>query len=123
VELLSRLLNPALGFLVTVAFGFWLSRLGKPYHGLLFNVHKLIALATVILAGLAVNQVLKGMDVATLIALLLVLAALSVIALFVSGALMSAAKGEYRVMKLVHNLSPFILVIAMGMTVYLLRSM
>ncbi len=122
MELLSRLLNPTLGFLVTVAFGFWLSRLGKPYHGLLFNVHKLIALAAVILAGLAVYQALKGMDVATLILLLLVLAALSVIALFISGALMSAGKGEYRVMKLVHNVSPFVLVIVMGTAVYLLRS-
>jgi hypothetical protein len=123
MELLSRLLNPILGFLVTVAFGFWLSRVGKPYNGLLFNIHKLVALASVILAGLAVYQVLKVMDVATLIFLLLVLAALSVIALFVSGALMSAGKGEYSVMKLVHNISPFILVIAMGATVYLLRSM
>lgn len=123
MEIVSRLLNPTIGFLVTVAFGFWLSRLGKPYNGLLFNVHKLIALATVILAGLAVYQVLKVMDVATLIVLFLVLAALSVITLFVSGALMSAGKGEYSVMKMVHNISPFILVVAMGTTVYLLRSM
>jgi hypothetical protein len=123
MEIVSRLLNPTIGFLVTVAFGFWLSRLGKPYNGLLFNVHKLIALATVILAGLAVYQVLKVMDVATLIVLFPVLAALSVITLFVSGALMSAGKGEYSVMKMVHNISPFILVVAMGTTVYLLRSM
>lgn len=123
MEILSRLLNPTLGFLVTVAFGFWLSKVGKPYNGLLFNFHKLIALATVILAGLAVYQTLKVLDVAALIFLLLVLAALSVIALFASGALMSAGKGEYSVMKLVHNISPFILVITMGTTVYLLRSM
>jgi hypothetical protein len=106
-----------------VAFGFWLSKLGKPYNGLLFNFHKLIALATVILAGLAVYQTIKVLDGAALIFLLLVLAALSIIALFASGALMSAGKGEYSVMKLVHNISPFILVITMGTTVYLLRSM
>lgn len=123
MDIVSRLLNPTLGFLVTVAFGFWLSRLGKPYNGLLFNVHKLIALATVIMAGLAVYQTLKVLDVAVLIFLLLVLAALSVVALFATGALMSAGKGEYSVMKLAHNISPFILVIAMGTTVYLLRSM
>lgn len=122
MELLSRLLNPILGFLVTVAFGFWLSRRGKPYNGLLFNVHKLVALASVILAGMAVYQVLKVMDVAALIVLLLVLAGLSVIALFASGALMSAGKGEYRAMKLVHNISPFVLVVAMGYAVFLLRS-
>jgi hypothetical protein len=122
MDIVSKLLNPTLGFIVTVAFGFWLSRLGKPYNGLLFNIHKLIALATVILAGLAVYQGLTGMDAATLISLFLVLAVLSVIALFASGALMSAGKGKYSAMKLVHNISPFILVIAMGTTVYLLRS-
>jgi hypothetical protein len=123
MEILSGLLNPTLGFLVTVAFGFWLSKLGKPYNGLLFNFHKLIALATVILAGLAVYQTLKVLDVAVTIFLLLVLAAFSVIALFATGALMSAGKGEYSVMKQVHNLSPFILAITMGATAYLLRSM
>ena len=123
MDIVSRLLNPILGFLFTLAFGFWLSRVGKPYNGLLFNVHKLVALASVILGGLAVYQALKVMHVAALIVLLLVLAALSVIALFVSGALMSAGKGEYSVMKLVHNISPFILLIAVGTTVYLLRSL
>jgi hypothetical protein len=121
MEIISRLLNPTLGFLLTLIFGFWLSRRGRPYNGLLFNVHKLIALATVILAVLAVYRALKVVDAATVILVLLVIAAFSVVALFVSGALMSAGQGQYRVMKLVHNLSPFILVIAMGYSVYLLR--
>jgi hypothetical protein len=122
MDTFARFLNPTVGFLVTVVFGFWLSRRGKPYNGLLFNVHKLLALAAVILAAMAVYRLLKVLDLATLILGLLVIAALSVIALFVSGALMSANQGEYRIMKLVHNISPFILVIAMGCTIYLLPS-
>lgn len=120
MEILSRLLNPVLGFLLTLGFGFWLSRRGKPYNGLLFNIHKLIALATVILAVMAVYQYLKVMNVAAMVIVLLVIAGLSVLALFVSGALMSAGKGEYRLMKLIHNVSPFAVVIAMGCIVYLL---
>jgi hypothetical protein len=122
MEILPRLINPILGFLLTVIFGLWLSRRGKPYGGLLFNVHKLIALATVILAGMAIYQKLKEMDVVTLVLALLVIASLSVIALFVSGALMSAGKGEYRIMKLIHNVSPFVLVLTVGCTVYLFPS-
>jgi hypothetical protein len=120
METLPRLLNPTLGFLLTLVFGFWLSRRGKPYNGLLFNVHKLLALATVILCALEMYRVLKVMDLMMLISVLLVVAALSVIALFVSGALMSAEKGEYRVMKWIHTLSPLLLIITMGYTVYLL---
>ena len=122
MEILSRLLNPALGFLSTLVFGFWLSRRGKPYNGLLFNIHKLVALAAVILAVLAVYKLPNRMDPATLQISLLVIAALSVITSFVSGALMSAGKGEYRIMKIAHNIAPLILVIAMGYSVYLLRS-
>ncbi len=121
MAIVSRLLNPTLGFLLTLVFGLWLSRRGKPYNGLLFNVHKLIALAAVIFTVLAVYRALKGVDVAALMILLLVLAALGVIALFVSGALMSAGKGNFRLMKLTHNISPFILVTAIGYAVYLLR--
>ncbi len=121
MAIVSRLLNPTLGFLLTLVFGLWLSRRGKPYNGLLFNVHKLIALAAVIFTVLAVYRALKGVDVAALMILLLVLAALGVIALFFSGALMSAGKGDFRLMKLTHNISPFILVAAMVYAVYLLH--
>lgn len=116
----SKLFNPAIGFLLTLAFGFWLSRKGKPYNGLLFNLHKLIALGTVILTAMAVYQALKVIDTSATIILLLIIAALSGIALFASGALMSAGKGEYRVMKLIHNVSPVALILAMLATVYLL---
>jgi hypothetical protein len=119
MEVISRLFNPIFCFLLTLVFGFWLSRRGKPYNGLLFNVHKLVALVMVILSVLEVYKVLKVLDLATLTVLLLVIAALSVIALFASGAFMSANKGEYRVMKLIHNISPFILVIAMGYAINL----
>lgn len=121
MEILSRLVNPLFGFFLTLAFGFWLSRRGKPYNGLLFNAHKLTALATVILSVMVIYQLLNIGDFSTLIIALLVIAALSVIELFVSGALMSAGKGEYRLMKLIHNISPFVLVVALGFAVYLFR--
>jgi hypothetical protein len=120
MEILPRFLNPILSFLLTIVLGFLLSRRGQPYHGLLFNVHKLVALAAVILSFMAIYQLIKVLDISTLIMILLAILGLGVIALFVSGALMSAGKGEYQVMKLIHNISPFILVIAAGCIVYLL---
>jgi hypothetical protein len=122
MDLLSRLLNPGIGFLLTLVFGFWLSRRGRPYNGLLFNVHKLIALATVVLLAVLVYRWLQGMDIAVLVILLLLIAAISVIALFTSGALMSAGRGEYRVMKLVHKISPFAFVLSMVVAAYLIES-
>ena len=44
----SKFLTPGIGFPVTLAFGFCMSRNGKPYNGILFNVHKRIALGLLI---------------------------------------------------------------------------
>ena len=120
MDILSKFFNPIIGLVITLIFGFWLSRRGKPYHGLLFNVHKLVALGTVILAAVSVYRLLAIIEIERLAALFLVLAAASAIALFASGALMSAGKGEYHLMKSVHNLAPVAAILAMTFAVYLL---
>jgi hypothetical protein len=43
LHILSRFVIPGIVFILTLAFGFWLSRSGRPYNGLLFNIHQLIA--------------------------------------------------------------------------------
>jgi hypothetical protein len=118
MEIASKQFYVVLGFLLTIGFGFWLSRRSKPYNVLLFNVHKLIALGTVVLIGLAVFKLFKLLDLPVGIILLLIIAALSIVALFATGAFMSADKGEYRLLKLVHNIAPFVLVFSIGSIVY-----
>lgn len=112
-------LLPGIGFLVTLSFGFWLSRLGKPYNGILFNIHKLIALGAVVLTTLQIYNWFKVSEPPTLLVGLIVLAGLSVVALFASGAFMSIGKLDHKTMKLVHNVAPVLLVIAAGLTFYL----
>lgn len=109
-------------FILTLIFGFWLSRLGKPYNGLLFNVHKLIALGAVVVTTIQVVKLLRGMETQALVVVLLVVAALCVIALFVSGALMSAGKLEYNLMLAIHHVAPFVLVVGLGLVMILLKS-
>lgn len=115
----AKLFWPALLFLLTLAFGFLLSRAGKPYNGLLFNVHKLLALGG---AVVAVSQGVKlpspaGSSLALLVGAL-ILAALCVVALFASGALMSAGKLDYALLLAVHRAAPVLLVIVAGLTAY-----
>lgn len=88
------------------ALGFWLSNIGKPYNGLLFNIHKLIALGAVVLAVIQLTKIPN-----LLMPPSLVLAALSVIALFVSGALMSAGKLDYALMLTIHRIGLATLII------------
>lgn len=118
MDTLSAFRLPALGFLLTVAFGFWLSRLGKPYNGLLFNAHKLIALGAVILAGLRTNDMLKTSEPQTLLMVLIILIGLCALTLFVSGAFLSIGNADYQIVKFIHNLAPVALVLAAALAAY-----
>lgn len=116
METFSKFSIPGLLFALTLAFGFWLSIAGKPYHGILFNIHKLIALGCVVLLGIQFSKTLHAPN--WLIIALLVVSALCVIALFSSGALMSAGKLDYALMLTIHRAAPLVLVIALGLAIY-----
>jgi predicted CDP-diglyceride synthetase/phosphatidate cytidylyltransferase len=120
MELANRFITPGILFLLTLAFGFWLSHAGKPYNGILFNVHKLIALGAVVLAGIQFYKMLHTFD--GLLVVLLFLLALCVIALFASGALMSAGKLDYALMLTIHRIAPLVLAVGFGLVMIFLKS-
>jgi hypothetical protein len=117
---LSQFLLAGILLFLTLAFGFWVSLAGRPYNGLLFNVHKLVALGAVVVTVLQLARTLKAAPAPALIAVLLGLAALSVLALFASGALLSASQRGVALMLLVHRVAPAVLVVALALAVYLL---
>ena len=118
--MINELSTPFITLILTLFFGFWLSSIGKPYNGILFNLHKLIALGTVILIGIQVAKLPRTADALTLIIALLVVAAICVVALFVSGALMSAGKLDYALMLTIHRIAPVVLTITLALVAYLL---
>jgi hypothetical protein len=118
---LSNFFTPAIVFILTLLFGFWLSRRGKPYNGILFNTHKLIALGTVILLSMKIYDTFRNMEVQILLIILLIVAGLCMVALFASGAFLSIGNMNYRVMKTIHNVAPVLLVIAMGLIFHLAK--
>jgi len=120
MDITLKFITPVIAFLLTLVFGFWLGRSGKPYNGVLFNIHKLIALGAVILITMQIYNALKIMEINTLIVIMIVIAAICAIALFASGAFMSIGNHNYQIMKFIHNVAPILLVIAMAFTIYLL---
>ena len=118
MEWVSKFLVSGLILLLTIIFGFWLSKLGKPYNGALFNVHKLLALGAVVAAGIQVARMLRSVDMQTLVVILWMVAGLSVVALFASGALMSMNKLDYNTMRTIHRISPVVLILTAIWAVY-----
>jgi len=119
MEVLSDILIPGIVFLLTIVFGFWLSKLGKPYHGALFNVHKLLALGAVIATGVQMFRTLEGTGTQVTLIILLVVAMVCVIALFASGALMSLDKLDYNLLRTIHRLAPIAIIVVIFWAIYL----
>jgi hypothetical protein len=118
MDTLSKFSLPIILFLLTIAFGLWVSKVGKPYNGALFNIHKLIALGAVVLAVIQLSKL--GVVGSPLLVVPLILAGLCAIALFASGALMSMDKLPYTLTLSIHRIAPVLLVIATGTAAYLL---
>jgi hypothetical protein len=120
VDTLSKFSAPGILLLLTLAFGVWLSLSGKPYNGVLFNIHKLVALGSVIVTVIQFSQLLKGTQLQVLPILLFIVAGLCVVALFFTGAMMSAGKLDYHMMLAIHRIALILLTVMMAVTLYLL---
>ena len=118
--LAAKFVIPGVLFILTLVFGFWLSRSGKPYNGLIFNIHKLIALAAVIVAAIRAFNALKIVVAQPQVIVLLIVIGLCAVALFVTGALMSTNKATVRATLTIHRIAPLLAVIAAIGTLYLL---
>lgn len=121
MDTITQLAIPGVVFVLTLILGFWLSSAGKPYNGILFNIHKLVALGAVVAT---VIQLPKALDIVALPALVmagLAVAAVCVVALFASGALMSMGKANYGLLLTVHRIAPALVAIAMALVAWLGR--
>lgn len=101
----NTFLVAGIAFVLTLFSGVWLSRSGKPLKTGIFTGHKLIALATAILSAVRMYSTLRTTIAEPLLIALLVLAALCVVALFATGALISMDKPGYARFLLVHRLA------------------
>jgi len=125
----SKMIYTGIFFLFIFLSGFWVSRLGKPYNGLFFNIHKLIGLAVGIFLIRTVyltHQVAPLSPIQwTAIAVTVLLFLFTVIAggllsVLAEGGLENMGQTMQRDIELVHKISPYLIVVSTGVALYLL---
>ena len=121
MNLLELMFVPGILFVGIVVFGFWISKTGKPYSGFLFNIHKLIALGATILTGFRVYNLDPLPTFPTPVNLFITLAILSVIVMFVSGAIMNIQDQVQRIPQLIHQVSASIIAGTIILFILLIR--
>ncbi|NOY09351.1 MAG: hypothetical protein GXP33_10985 [Spirochaetes bacterium] len=115
-----KIIGAGLLFLFTIAAGIWLSNSGKPLNTLIFTTHKLIALSAVIFTAIVIYKMLKDVEIRTAILILIIAAGLSVLALFISGALLSLDKPVNNTILAIHRITSTLTVLITAVIIYLL---
>ena len=116
-------------FMFIFLFGFWLSRAGKPYNSLIFNLHKLIGLAMGIFLIMTVYRVHQDEPfnpvqilvlAITVIIFIILVAAGGLLSIEVAGNFENASQSTLGAISLVHKIFPYMALISTAGTLYLL---
>ncbi len=119
--LTAKLIAAGTLFLFTLISGVIVSHSGRPLSVALVTVHKLIAVATVVLFGMAVNQLVKTGDAKVLVDLSVVaFAGVLFVSLVVTGALLTREMQLPEAILKVHQVAPLLALVASTASIYLL---
>lgn len=117
-----RAVGAGLFFLLIFLSGFWLSHAGKPYNGIIFNIHKLIGLAAGVFLGIVVYQVHRAAPLGPAQVAALVVAVLLTVATVAAGGLASLSTPMPTAFLTLHRLLPYLTTLSVAATLYLLLS-
>ncbi|MBK8027075.1 MAG: hypothetical protein IPK19_38235 [Chloroflexi bacterium] len=117
---LMRIAGVGLAFMLVFLFGLWLSHSGKPYSTLLLTAHKLIALGVLVFVGVMAYQTnqsspLSGTDWAIVGGTVVVF-----VATIILGGLLSIDNPMPPIVHTLHQILPFVTVVASGATLLML---
>ncbi len=108
-------------FLFIFLFGFVLSRAGKPYPVLLFNIHKLIALGALVYLAVTVYNLSRVAPLSPAMIVLVVFTGLCFVVTIVAGGLLNIDKSP-AFLAVIHRFSPYLTLLSTAAALYLLLS-
>jgi hypothetical protein len=120
MTVITKIIITGILFLVTIASGIALSKTGRPLNPMIFNIHKLIAIAGVILTGMIIYNLQKKSAINFILISLIILSLIFTVALFASGGFLSFDKPAEVTVLRIHNISMLLTVICTAAAVYLL---
>jgi hypothetical protein len=116
----SKIIVSGLLIVFIIVTGIWLASMGRPLNTALFTVHKLIALGFVVFTSILIINLLKQTPMTPFVLVFIIIAVLSVIALFATGAMLSAEKAASKLLLTIHATAPAVMAIASAILLFLL---
>lgn len=119
MNILLRIFIAAVLLIMTVGSGIWISSLGSSYKGILVTFHKLVALLTTINMVFFIKGLLEMGSVEIPSAFLLVVGEVSVIAIFVSGAMLRNGKMSCSQATTIHSFTSALAIVSIGIFLFM----
>ena len=107
-------------FVVTFISGYWLSRSGKPFNGIVLTIHKLISLAAAVLLGTVIYRINQVAPLRTIELAAGVVTGSFFLDAVVSGGLVSIGRPMPAAILTMHRITPYLTVLSAAVTLYLL---
>ncbi len=118
---LSKVLITGSFFLVIFFLGFLLSRSGKPYPGLLFNLHKLVALGALVYVAVMVYNAHRAAPFTPVASILALFTGLCFVATIITGGLQNIDRSP-SFLAIIHRFSPYLALLGTSAILYFLLS-
>jgi len=110
----------AILFILMIFSGIWVAKSGKPYDSTWFNIHKIVSLIAVVLAGIQAYSLYKAGAHPQVVFVLMIITALLFLILLVSGGIMNTDISVHQLLQLVHRISSGAAIILSVLVFYML---
>lgn len=116
----SRIMYGGLALVLTLVSGVVLSSLGRPLNSVVFGLHKIIAMGTIILLGLTIKNQVPTADLQIQQIILIIIAGLLFLTLVVTGILLSFERPVPTAVLRIHQIVPWLTLVVSSVTAYFL---
>ena len=118
----SKVIYAGIGFLLTLISGVVLSKMGRPLNSAVFGAHKIIAVGTIVLIGLNIRDLAQVVGLQAVHPALIWGTGLLLLALVVSGSLLSFDKLVLPITLRVHQIVPLLALAFSALSIYFLAN-
>jgi hypothetical protein len=115
----SKFLFAGLFFVFILLSGFWLSRTGKPINTAILTIHKLISLGAAVLLGITIFRIHQATPLTVYETAAVAITLIFFIAMVATGGMLSTTKLMPGVILKVHQLMPYLVILATFASLYL----
>lgn len=115
-----RVIGAGLFYLFIFVSGFWLGRSGKPYNGIVFNIHKLIAVVAVVFLVITMRQINQVARLSAMELTAGVVTGVFFLGAIISGGVLSIGKSIPAAILTMHQITAFLTALSTATTLYFL---